>query len=161
MRVLAIFLTVYYYKQSSPDIEQNGKDNMRILFISLLVTAALVSCATPEKSGREDFDKTFMNYNEFVRWHRFEDASLFTAGAISEKYKERLEMAKSVKVVDYRVLNVNFDEKRKEAEVRIEMDYYTLSSPKLRTVVDKQRWAYEGEEGKGEWRLMSLLPEFP
>jgi len=57
--------------------------------------------------------------------------------------------------------SVVFDEKKKEAAIKIELDYYTLSSPRLRTVVDNQRWAYEGEEGKGVWRLMSLLPEFP
>jgi hypothetical protein len=133
---------------------------MRILFFSLFITAALVSCVTG-KNIREDFDKISMNYNDLLIWHRFEDASLFPADSISEKYRKRLEMAKDVKVVDYRVMSVVFDEKKKEAAIKIELDYYTLSSPRLRTVVDNQRWAYEGEEGKGVWRLMSLLPEFP
>jgi hypothetical protein len=127
----------------------------------LFITAALVSCATTEKNVREDFDKIFIDYNDLLRWHRFEDIILFPAGTISEKYRERLAMAKDVKVVDYRVMNVTFDEKKKEAAVKVELDYYTLSSPRLRTVVDNQRWAFEGEEGKGVWRLMSLLPEFP
>lgn len=160
MRVLAIFLSVFYYRQGVWITKQYEKDTMRILFLSLFITAALVSCAT-EKNVREDFDKNSINYNELLRWHRFEDASLFPADTISEKYRERLEMAKDVKVVDYRVMNVTFDEKKKEAAVKIEIDYYTLSSPRLRTVVDNQKWAYEGEEGKGAWRLMSLLPEFP
>lgn len=133
---------------------------MRILFLSLFVTAILLSCVT-EKSVREDFDKISMDYNDLLRLHRLEDVTLFPADSISEKYRERLEMAKDVKVVDYRVMNVTFDEKKKEAAVKIELDYYTLSSPRIRTVVDNQRWAYKGEEGKGEWRLMSLLPEFP
>ena len=133
---------------------------MRILFLSLFITAALISCAT-EKSAREDFDKIFADYNDLLRWHRFEDASLFPADTISDKYRERLEMAKDVKVVDYRVMNVTFDKKNKEAAVKVELDYYTLSSPRLRTVVDNQKWVYEGAEGKGVWRLVSLLPEFP
>ena len=124
------------------------------------MTAALFSCAT-EQSAREDFDKLSMDYNDLLRWHRFEDAALFPSDTISEKYRERMEMAKDVKVVDYRIVNVSFDEKKKEALIKIELDYYTLSSPKLRTVTDNQRWVYEGEVGKGAWRLMSLLPEFP
>ena len=134
---------------------------MRILFLSLFVTAALVSCAATEKSVREDFDMIFKDYNELLRWHRFEDASLFPADAVSEKYRERVEMAKDVKVVDYRVINITFDEKKKEAAVKLEIDYYTLSSPRVRTVVDNQKWVYQGKEGEGVWRLMSLLPEFP
>ena len=133
---------------------------MRILFLSLFIAAALVSCAT-EKSTSEDFGKISMDYNELLRWNRFEDASLYPADTISEKYRERVEMAKNVKIADFRVVNVTLDDKNKKASVKIEIDYYTLSSPKLRTVTDNQRWAYEGEEGKGAWRLMSLLPEFP
>ena len=142
------------------DTKQYGKDTMRILFLSLFITAALVSCAT-EKSFREDFDKVFMGYNDLLRWHKLEALGLFPADSISEKYRERVEMAKDVKVVDYRIMNVTFDEKKKEAAVKIELDYYTLSWPRIRTVVDNQKWAYKGEKDKGEWRLMSLLPEFP
>jgi|OpeIllAssembly_1097287.scaffolds.fasta_scaffold87873_1 hypothetical protein len=160
MRVLAIFMPLYYYKQNSLDTKQYGKDTMRILFLSLFITAALVSCAT-EKSFREDFDKVFMGYNDLLRWHKLEDLGLFPVDSISEKYRERLEMAKDVKVVDYRIMNVTFDDKKKEAAVKIELDYYTLSWPTIRTVVDNQKWAYKGEKDKGEWRLMSLLPEFP
>jgi hypothetical protein len=109
----------------------------------------------------QDFGKISMDYNELLRWHRFDEASLYSADTVSEKYRERLEMAKNVKVADVRIVNVALNEEKKEALVKIEIDYYTLSSPILRTVVDNQRWAYEGEEGKGEWRLMSLLPESP
>jgi len=134
---------------------------MRILFLSLFITATLVSCAATEKSVREDFDVVFSEYNDLLRWHRFEDASLFPADTVSEKYRERVEMARDVKVVDYRVINITFDEKKKEAAVKLEIDYYTLSSPRVRTVVDNQKWVYQGKEGEGVWRLMSLLPEFP
>lgn len=133
---------------------------MRILFLSLLIMSSLFSCAT-EKSERKDFDKIFTDYNDMLRWHRFEDVRLFPDDTISEKYKKRLEMAKDVKVVDYRVINVTFDEKKKEAAIQVELDYYTLSSPILRTVVDDQKWVFTGEKDKRVWRLMSLLPEFP
>ena len=64
-------------------------------------------------------------------------------------------------VADYRIKNIKYDEKKKEAEVKVEIDYYKLSTSRLKTVIDDQKWTYQGKEGKGRWRLMSLLPDFP
>lgn len=133
---------------------------MRTFFLSLLIATALVSCAT-QKNIREDLEKNFKNYNELVRWRQFEDASSYPADSISREYQARLKAAKNVIVVDCRIMNVKYDEKENKAEVKVEIDYYLLSSSRLRTVTDNQKWAYQGKEGKGLWRLMSLLPEFP
>jgi hypothetical protein len=132
----------------------------RKLFLSLLIATALVSCAT-QQDIKADFERNFKNYNELVRWHQFEDASLLASDSISGEYKERLKSVKNVSVVDYRVMNVKYDEKKKTAEVTVAIDYYTHSSPRVRTVTDNQKWAYQGKEDKGLWRLISLLPEFP
>ena len=96
-----------------------------------------------------------------VRWNQFEESSLFSADSISAGYRERLKAAKNVAVVDYRVINIKYDEKKIEAEVKVEIDYYKRSTLSLKTVTDNQKWAYQVKEGKGLWRLMSLLPDFP
>ena len=133
---------------------------MKTLFFSLLLTAVLVSCST-QMSIKADFEKNFRSYNELVRWHQLEEASLFPADSISAGYRERLKAAKNVAVVDYRVMDIKYDEKKKEAEVKVEIDYYRHSTLSLKTVIDNQKWAYQEKEGKGLWRLMSLLPDFP
>ncbi len=133
---------------------------MKTLFFSLLLTVALVSCNT-QRSIKAGFEKNFRNYNELVRWHQLEEASLYPADSISAEYRERLKAAKNVAVVDYRVINIKYDEKKNEAEVKVEIDYYKLSTLSLKTVIDNQKWTYQEKEGKGLWRLMSLLPDFP
>jgi hypothetical protein len=133
---------------------------MRTLFFSLLLTVVLVSCNT-QRGIKADFEKNFRSYNDMVRWHQLEEASLFPADSISAVYKERMKTAKDVAVVDYRVMNIQYDEKKKEAEVKVEIDYYRLSTLSLKTIIDHQKWAYQEKEGKGLWRLMSLLPDFP
>lgn len=134
---------------------------MRTLFFSLLLTAVLVSCNT-QRSIKADFEKNLRSYNEMVRWHKIEEASLFPADSISAGYRDRLlKAAKNVAVVDYRVMNIEYDEKKKEAEVKVEIDYYRLSTLSVKTVIDNQKWAYQEKEGKGFWRLMSLPPDFP
>jgi len=132
---------------------------MKTLFFSLLITAVLASCST--QIIKADFENKFRSYNEMVRWHQLENASLFPADSISAGYKERMKAAKNVAVVDYRVTNIEYDEKKKEAEVKVEIDYYRHSTLSLKTVIDDQKWTYQEKEGKGLWRLMSLLPEFP
>jgi len=133
---------------------------MKALFFSLLLTAALISCNT-QRSIQADFEKNFRNYNELVRWHQLDEASLFPADSIAAGYRERLKNAENVAVVDYRVMNIKYDDKKKEAEVKVEIDYYKRNILSLKTVIDNQKWAYQEKEGKGLWRLMSLLPDFP
>ena len=133
---------------------------MKTLFFSLLLTAVLVSCNT-QRSIQADFEKNFRNYNELVRWHQLDEASLFPADSIAAGYRERLKNAENVAVVDYRVMNIKYDDKKKEAEVKVEIDYYKRNILSLKTVIDNQKWAYQEKEGKGLWRLMSLLPDFP
>jgi len=142
------------------NVRQHRKDTMQKLFLPLLIAATLISCAT-QQNIKADFEKNLKNYNELVRWRQFEDASLLAADSISGEYRERLKSVKNVAMVDCRVMNVTYDEKKNTAEVTVEIDYYTHSSPRMRTVTDHQKWAYQGKEGKGLWRLMSLLPEFP
>ena len=132
---------------------------MKNLFFSVLITAVLVSCST--QSIKADFENNFRSYNELVRWNQLEEASLFPADSISAGYRERLKAAKNVAVVDYRVMHIEYDEKKKEAEVKVEFEYYRHSTLSLKTIIDNQKWAYQEKDSKGHWRLMSLLPEFP
>jgi len=112
-------------------------------------------------SIKAEFEKNFRSYNELVRWHQLEEASLFPADSISAEYRERLKDAKNVAVVDFRVMDIKYDEKKKEAEAKVEIDYYRHSTLSLKTIMDNQKWAYQKKEGNGHWRLMSLLPDFP
>jgi hypothetical protein len=146
--------------RNSSKVGRCGRENMRIYYLSLLIAASLVSC-NAQRNIKADFEKNVKNYNESVRWHQLESASLFPADAISGEYRERARAAKNVAVIDYRLVDVKYDEKKKEAAVKVEIDYYTVSSSRVRTLVDNQKWVYQEMEGIGLWRLMSLLPEFP
>ena len=77
-----------------------------------------------------------------------------------EGFSARVRAAKNMRVVDYRITGVKLDEQKAEAEVRVEIDYYTLSAYRLKTLVDTQKWAYVDQGGAKQWRLVSLLPEF-
>jgi hypothetical protein len=157
---LLIFFFLYYDRRNAAKAGRYGKDVMRFFLLLLLTMIALGSC-NAQRDIQAEFQKSLANYNESVRWRQLETASLFPADSISGEYKERVKKANNAEVVDYRIMDIRYDDTRKEAEVKVEIDYYTLSSSKVRTLVDIQRWVYQEKDGAGSWRLTSLFPEFP
>ncbi len=135
------------------------RDTKRVSFSLVVIIIALTACG--QYVLRDGFEKSIDRYNEMVRWHKFDEASLFTTESLSEEFGARVKAAKNVKVIDYRIVKTKYDGKKGEAEVRVEIDYYTLSTNRLKTLLDIQKWAYFEENGTKQWRLVSLLPEFP
>jgi len=134
---------------------------MRICLLPAVVVIALVSCAPTQSGIREELNQSISQYNDLVRWHKLDAAGVFPADAISEEFRTRAKAAKNVRVVDYRVVRMNYDTQGNEAVVQVEIDYYTLTENRLRSLIDSQKWAYVTENGIKQWKLMSLLPEFP
>jgi len=133
----------------------------RISLLPVIVIMVLFSCAPTQSGIREELNESITKYNDFVRWHKLDAAGLFPADAISEEFMTRAKAAKNVRIVDYRVVRMNYDVERNEALVQVEIDYYTLTANRLRSLIDNQKWAYVSENGIKQWKLMSLLPEFP
>ena len=131
---------------------------MRIPLLVLLLMLALISCRA--YMAKEEFDLTTREYGISLRWKRFENAEFFSASSIRDEFKKRVERAMNVEVVDYRVIDIEYDEAKKKATVNAEISYYMVSSNRVRTLMDKQIWSYEKGNGKHQWQLITLLPEF-
>lgn len=123
----------------------------------LLLVMALGACS---HNVREEFDESFRKYNELFRWNELEAASLFVADPLRGEYIVRAKAARKLRVVDCRIVNSRYDEKKNKASVDVQVDYYLLSSAMVKTLRDTQEWSYQGEKGAQGWRLMSQLPEF-
>jgi len=134
---------------------------MRISLLPVVLVITLVACAPTQSGIREELNESITKYNDLVRWHKLDAAGLFPVDTISEEFRTRAKAAKNVRVVDYRVVKMNYDMQTNEALVQVEMDYYTLTTNRLRSLIDSQRWAYVTEGGIKQWKLMSPLPEFP
>ena len=130
----------------------------RIALLPALIIIVCAACAT--HSMRGDFEKSINGYGELVRQHKFDAASVFATGAMAEEFASRAKNAKNVKMVDYRIVGIRYNEEKGEADVQAEIDYYTLSAFRLKTLVDIQKWVYMDEGGKKQWKLTTTLPEF-
>jgi hypothetical protein len=130
---------------------------MKKFLLLVLIVVTAVACT---QSLRAEFEATADQYGTLLRKGRMDLASSFTTDALMEEFSARARAAKNMRVIDYRVMGVKFDEAKGEAEVKAEIDYFTFSSYRVKTLVDIQKWAYLEEGGKKQWRLVSLFPEF-
>ncbi len=136
-----------------------GKESMGGVFLVMLtLLVAVCSCATYNLRG--NLDETAKAYGIAIRWKNFETAELFVASSIRDQFEKRLNDVKNVEVLEYQIVTVDYDEANKRATVNAEITYSTLSSNRIRKLIDKQVWAYEDSKGSKEWRLTTLLPEF-
>lgn len=132
---------------------------MRTLLPFLLILVGLVSCASKETT-REIFDMNLEKYNQLLRWQDFDRAALFSSASVYDKFAERARSAKNVRITDYQVLDVRYNEKTLEASAVVTFSYYLLTKSLLTNVTDNQKWAFTEEDGVKAWRLKSLPPEF-
>ncbi|MDP3260345.1 MAG: hypothetical protein Q8M34_07145 [Thermodesulfovibrionales bacterium] len=135
------------------------KNKIRIIFWNMLAAIALSACM-PAMSVRTEFDDSINKYNKFLSSQSFDAAGFFASESIAQEFNSRVKAAKNIKVIDRRILRIQYDEENGTAQVEVEIDYYSLSSYRMKTLLDIQKWAYVTENGFKRWRLMSLLPEF-
>lgn len=124
----------------------------------LLLCLLMVFTSCSSYNRKFEFEKSLETYNDMVRWHKLDEAGLFAADAVFREFMARLKAAEDMRTVEYRILKVQYDEVKNEAEVRVEIQYYLASKNILKSLVDVQKWVYM-PNGK-QWKLMSLFPEF-
>ncbi len=131
------------------------------LLLLALIAMSLISCASfASLQTRDEFDMSLEKYNRLVRWGDFDQAALFSSASISREFTDRAKAAGKVKIADYQIVDVKYDEKALKASVVVTFSYYFPTSGILNKVTDNQQWAYLDEGGVKTWRLKSLLPDF-
>jgi len=131
-----------------------------ILFICVL--SVIISACSTLTSLREDLDNTVIAYNDLLRRGEFNIAKNFVDQSQREDFEARAKTAKDVKIVDYRIVNADFEAARGEQIVEVEFEYYISPVYMVKTLIDKQKWSYVSieKEKKKRWRLITTLPEF-
>src|SRR4030043_1221030 len=131
-----------------------------ILFICVI--SVIISACSTLTSLREDLDDTVIAYNDLLRRGEFSRAKNFVDQPQKEDFEARAKAAKNVKIVDYRIVNADFEAARGEQIVEVEFDYYISPAYIVKTIIDEQKWSYVSieKEKKKQWRLITTLPEF-
>ena len=134
---------------------------MRNILLICVLSVIISACSTLT-SLREDLDDTVIAYNDLLRRGEFSRAKNFVDQSQKEDFEARAKIAKNVKIVDYHIVNADFEAARGEQIVEVEFDYYISPVYMVKTLIDKQKWSYVSieKEKKKRWRLITTLPEF-
>ena len=125
-----------------------------------MIIISLAACSNYVYDLRGQFDNSLQKYNQLYRWSEFDDASVFYADPRSAGALSRLEAAKNVKIVDLHVRSILLDEIKRKATVDVDIEYHFRTTTRVKSLRDRQEWAYKDEPGLTGWRLISPLPEF-
>ena len=122
----------------------------------LAIACALAGCSAlfPIK---DELVKSTRAYNQALRWGEPGQAVLLADKSVRPEFADSIPALEKVRVVDYRLVSMEVDEKKKSAEVRMEYDYYVPNGVTVKTVSDLQKWTYLDKEG---WRITSPPPAF-
>jgi hypothetical protein len=122
------------------------------------MTAFILVACSPNIRG--DFDDTFAKYNDILVRNDLGASGLFVADKAKESYITSISAAKNARIFEYRIVNKTVNETARTARLDVELDYYMLSSSRVKTLRYLQEWIYiEGKDFKG-WRTITPLPPF-
>lgn len=135
----------------------------------LMVPLVLNGCAAYQNMNRrEACDKSIKDYTKLVRWQEAEKAAIAFVDAkqrpIYDKAAESLRR-RQVTIADSRILAHECHTEKRTAEATVEFDYFVLPDNRLKTLTDRQTWAFrentkeDPDQGDG-WKLTSPLPAF-
>lgn len=129
-----------------------------VLIFTWLAAFALLGSCTP--NIRDELDRTVEKYNDLIRWNELGTASIFASERIRQEFITRAESQRNVRVIDYKIISVRYDEKLNKATVDVSIQYYLLTTLKAKRVLYSEDWVYVEEQGVKGWKLTSPIPEF-
>ena len=98
----------------------------------------------------DELNNSVREYNELVRRNDFEKAKGFAADAVKQEFTARAEAAKNVKVAEYRILNIDYEDFKGAEIVKVQFDYYLPPASAVKTLVDEQVWSFVYVKEEGE-----------
>lgn len=123
---------------------------------------ALILCLTACGNRQNDVDadklpEVLGAFNLLVRWNQWQQASIFVAGEKRGQWMaERLQAARNVRIAEVVLAGVRrVPEDADDATVFVQITWYGVNAPTVRTSVWEQSWKLVRGEG---WRMMSEKP---
>lgn len=119
------------------------------LLAALLAVSATGACASSQRV--EPFAYAVRSYNEAVRWQRYDDAAArLPVHRRDEFLDQRDVLSEDLRVTEYDVVRVRYDDSGRRAKVQLEYTWYMDSLGVVHNTHVVQRW----ERPKKTWVLV-------
>jgi hypothetical protein len=129
----------------------------------LLIVLAIAAC--PPKHER--LMQSVSDFNNNIRWKRFEAAGGYMPPALRAAFVEHLEKdEEKINFTDYEVKEVVMDDEEQHAVVRVSLKWFIINEgvEKKAQVIQKwdlveSNWVMASMEGEGPWKPEALKPK--
>lgn len=119
--------------------------------VATLILGALAlafSCATPGENRRDALVKIAREYNDGLRWRRYQDVTPHLAADEAQAFLARTgALGEDFQMADQEVSSIRFEDDGLGAAVTVEFTWYSQRRGLVRRAVIRQDWRYGG----GRW----------
>ena len=130
----------------------------RVSFLMVMAVLFTAGCATIKETIRlADFEKVSKAYEQVMLDSDFESACGFTNPDVVRSETD-FTAYENIKIVEYQVKKGQMSGNNIEISQTVEVKYYKIDSPIVRTMRYEQLWKYD--DVKKTWLLQTVLPEF-
>ena len=117
---------------------------MRATVFSLSLVLGLAACGGPQRDS-DTLQESILNYNEGVRWERFESAASSLPPKLRSEFVDEMDQrAKDLNISQYDIVRVDKPTK-KTAKVHIKVAWYKDSEGTLKETHAIQTWERHGK----------------
>lgn len=120
-----------------------------------LLTAGCAAISNQSKMG--EYERTMYAYDTTMRLSDFNAACQFVSPTIMER-EDCLERYDNLKIVNYKILDTNISEDKKEVRHKVETEYYLLDRGIVKKIKHEQTWRYVKD--RKTWMLQTPPPKF-
>lgn len=116
------------------------------LILGLLALA--FSCATPAENRRDALLRISREYNEGLRWRRYQDVTPHLATEEAERFLARTgTLGDDFQMADEEMSSIRFEDDGRRAAVTVQFTWYQQRRALVRTTVVAQDWRFQD----GRW----------
>jgi hypothetical protein len=124
----------------------------RALLVVVPVLAALgmsaAGCFTPAQRRQETLTRVVREYNDGLRWRRYEQVTPHLSAGEAERFLARTgKLGDDVEMADQEVTSIRFADDQRRAAVTVELTWYEVRRALVRRTVVEQDWRFED----GRW----------
>ncbi|MBC8132675.1 MAG: hypothetical protein H7X95_06810 [Deltaproteobacteria bacterium] len=121
----------------------------RIALVVLCGGVALVAgCVTPSQNRQDNLIRITRQYNDGLRWGRYQDVVAHLAADEAAKFLARTgSLADDFEMADHEVTSISFKDQGMRAEVTVDFTWYNLRRSLLRKTLVGQDWRFV----EGRW----------
>ena len=119
-----------------------------LLALMVVMVAPAAACVTPRQNRQDSLVRIAHEYNDGLRWGRYQDVTAHLAADEAERFLARTgRLGDDFEMADDEVSSINFKDGGTSADVSVDFTWYNQRRGLVRRTIVAQEWRF----GDGRW----------